>query len=236
MPLSGMRKIDEKADLSAFGRTSHSALLQRLAEIYDEKTVLKIAETHGLSTIYKSLGECLRNAGSLFLRYGRSDDKMAHDLAPKFRTVARTAEIARNFERELSDLDFWDRWQIFKLLQTTGHPVVDSLDSYSKADPLMAGNTVVEELRLILKAIIRFENNFFEMLSSNNDSDLDIGLFFFVQVIGTYWQSLTGEQVFCDSQGEVIAPQALAFLSDCIAPLAETNAGEITQLAQAAMR
>lgn len=178
----------------------------------------------------------MRNAGSLFLRYGTSNDKMIHDLAPKLRTVARTAEIARNFDEELCYLDFWDRWQIFKLLQNTGHPVVDSLDSYTKVDPVLAGNIVLEELRLILKAIIRFEHNFFETLSSNSTSDLDLGLFFFVQVIGTYWISLTGKQTFSDLQGEDITPQALAFLSDCIAPLSKISAEEITKIAKAALR
>jgi hypothetical protein len=230
-----MQKVGEKVEENIHEQIAQPAILERLSKIYDEKTVLEIAETHGLSTFYKSLEECLRNAGSLFLRYGTSNDKVIYDLAPKLRTVARTAEIARNFDEELYDLDFWDRWQIFKLLENTGHPVVDSLDSYTKADPLIAGNIVIEELRLILKAIIRFESSFFEALSSGNKSNLDIGLFFFVQVIGTYWKSLTGKQAFSDSQGANITPEALAFLSDCITPLAEISAEEITKIAKAAL-
>ncbi len=53
MPITSMRKVGEEAERNTHELLAQSAILERLAEIYDEKTVLKIAHTHGLSTFYK---------------------------------------------------------------------------------------------------------------------------------------------------------------------------------------
>lgn len=235
--------LESKTDHKLFERSQNASLMEQLDQVYDAQTVHKIADTHGLTVIYTSLSDTLKNAGSLYLRYGRLNGKTAHDLAPKFRTVARAAEISNSLSIEIENLDFWDRWQIFQHLRNTGHPLTEHLDSHTTANPLLAGNLIVEEIQLVLRAITRFEADFFEALTNNTDGEIDLGLYFFVEVIGTFWQSLTGKKaakklpqhVLRRTHPNGISPEALAFLSDCIAPLATITEDELVAAIQSAL-
>jgi len=224
-------------------KSQNSALIKRLEAVYDSKTVHKIAVSHNLTAVQTSLGETLRSGGTLYLQYGRSNANTAHDLAPKIRAVARAAEIARNLSSELANLDFWDRWKIFEQLQNTGHPLADHLDNHAIANPLTAGNLIFEEIQLVLDAVTRFETNFFETLTHNTDGKTDLGLYFFVQVVGEFWKSLTGKtavnripaHILRRTQASGVSSEAFTFLSDCIEPLAPVQEDELTLVIQSAL-
>lgn len=235
MPSFSPQSSETRIDRNAVEISQHNAFMERLETVYDADTVQGIAETHGLGAIHTSLTETLRNAGALYLRYGSSSSKFAHNLAPKFRTMTRLAEISKTLRAELDNLDFWDCWQIFQHLHSTGHPLTERLDNSITTNPLLSGNVIIEEIRLLLNSISRFEENFFEILTHNTDKNIDLGLYFFVEVVGAVWQSLTGKSVVTantskassDSGADEISSQAFAFLSDSIMPLATIPDEEI---------
>lgn len=209
-----------------------STFVDKLSDIYSPEVIDQIASAHGLVSVANSLRSTLISAGSLYLRYSTHQGGRAADLAPKCRTVTRTAEIARRLKSEIEDLDFWDRWKIYKRLENTGHPVTENLDPQTKQNPLMAGNIVVDEISLILSAITAYEDDFLAAISPNQDDGTDVGLYFFVEVIGSFWESVTGEYVFKRGVQESGNDGALAFLKACIEPLSSINTETVERIAR----
>lgn len=243
MSPSTPQDFDTRVDRNVIERSQHDALMERLVDVYDASTVQRIARTHGLAVIHISLSATLRDAGSLYLRYGSSSSQTVRDLGPKLRAIARTAEISKSLSSELENLDFWDCWQIFQNLHSTGHPLTEQLDPYTAANPLLAGNLIIEEIRLLLKSIARFEENFFEVLANNTDKKIDLGLYLFVEVVGTVWQSLTGKKAVRrkrvntseDRQAGEVSDEAFVFLTDSIAPLASVSDEDMKAAIQSAL-
>ncbi len=204
----------------------HAGYPDALNDVFSNKVVARIASAHGLSAFSESLASTLKHAGGLYVRYSPAKTSFVHELAPKCRAVSRTAELARQLQTQLGELDFWDRWQIFKRLEETGHPIATSFDSYAQINPLLAGDMVMEEIQLILKAAARYEGDFFKALETQPEGGSDIGLFFFVQVIGAFWTSITGKKVL-EQEGD-ISPEAHSFVNDCLEPLGTVEEEQIT--------
>lgn len=201
-----------------------------LDNLYNDAVLKRLNDRYGLSAFTRSLESALKNAGTLYLRYSRRNARAAYDLAPKCRTIARIAEIARALDRELNELDFWDRWQVYKHLEITGHPITESLDAHTKTNPLVAGDIVVEEIHLILNAVSRFEKEFFETFERNSLDDADIGLTFFVQVMGAFWESVTGGNLAGLADHDQRLESGIAFLQDCLEPLDQVEASEFIKV------
>lgn len=188
-----------------------------LDEVFNDDVVAAISSQHGLEAFSGSLASTLRHAGGLYFRYSPTKTSFVHDLAPKCRAVSRTAELARQLQTQLDELDFWDRWQIFKRLEETGHPITASFDSFTQVNPLLAGNMIIEEIKLVLRSTTRYEDDFFETLKKQPQDGGDIGLLFFVQVMAAFWFSTTGTGII--ERSGTISPDGLAFLNDCLSPV-----------------
>ncbi|MEQ8735790.1 MAG: hypothetical protein RIC29_12760 [Rhodospirillaceae bacterium] len=223
-------------DLATQQEAPRATFVDKLNQIYSAEVIAQIALTHGLSSVANSLQSTLISAGALYLRYSGEQGGGAADLSPKCRTVTRTSEIARRLKSELEDLDFWDRWKIYKRLETTGHPITENLDPHTQKNPLMAGDILIDEIGLILSAITAYESDFFRALSDKTDKNTDIGLTFFVEVVGAFWESVTGERVFERDRGEGFDPGALAFIGHCVEPLIDINQEIIARIAQQTLK
>jgi len=223
-------------DLATQQETLRTTFVDKLNQIYSTEVIDQIAHAHGLSSVANSLRSTLTSAGALYLRYSSKQGGGAADLAPKCRTVTRTSEIARRLRSELEDLDFWDRWKIYKRLETTGHPITENLDPHTKKNPLMAGDILIDEIGLILSAITSYENDFFTALSDKTENNTDIGLIFFVEVVGAFWESATGEHVFEYGRVEDGDPGALAFIGNCVEPLMDIDQETLTRIAQQTLK
>jgi hypothetical protein len=216
---------DLESDEPSANKLASSPYPSELDAIYDDNIIKNIAAEHGLLPFSGTLKTTLKYAGGLYLRYSPSSSSFVQDLAPKCRAIARAAELARQLQTQFDEMDFWDRWQIFKRLEMTGHPITSHLDGFTKMNPTMAGNIIVDEIKLILKAATRYEEDFFTDLRAQSQGDKYIGLYFFVEILGAFWESTTGQPVVEPKQGAL--PRAFAFITDCIAPLGQIDAQSV---------
>jgi len=196
-----------------------------LDNIFNDEVVATISSQHGLEAFSGSLASTLKHAGGLYFRYSPTKTSFVHDLAPKCRAVSRAAELARQLQVQLDELDFWDRWQIFKRLEETGHPITASFASYTQVNPLLAGNMIIEEIKLVLRSTTRYEDDFFETLKEQPQDGSDIGLLFFVQVMAAFWFSTTGTDMI-DRAG-TIDSDGHSFLNDCLRPLGPIDPDQV---------
>lgn len=100
----------------------------------------------------------------------------------------------------------------------------------------MAGDILIDEIGLILSAITAYEGDFFSTLSDKTDNNIDIGLTFFVEVVGAFWESVTGERVFQRGGGEEPESNGFRFIRDCIGRLIDIDTSILLKVAQPSLR